>query len=214
MSSTIIRDPLAIETESFRIIDAEAGEHSFTTDEWSVVRRVIHTTADFDFIDTMHFSAGGLAAGIEAVRSGAAIYCDTNMVRAGINKTRLAAFGGSIQCYVGDDDVAEQARVEGVTRSIVALRKGVKAGCRVFLIGNAPTALYELLRCCREQKVRTALIVGAPVGFVGAAESKQALIESAEPQITCRGRKGGSAIAAAIFNAIVLLAKEGGCAQG
>ena len=114
----------------------------------------------------------------------------------------------SVHCYVADADVAEQARLEGVTRSIVALRKGVQAGCRIFLIGNAPTALYELLRFCKEEGAQPDLIVGAPVGFVGAAESKQALVESGLPQITCRGRKGGSAIAAAIFNAIVLLAKQ------
>ena len=206
--SGYIRDPQAIESESFKIIDAEAKDHAFADGEWNVVRRVIHTTADFEFIDSMLFSPKALSAGIKAVCDGAAVYCDTNMVRAGINKSRLAEFGGSVHCYVADADVAEQARQEGVTRSIVALRKGVQAGCRIFLIGNAPTALYELLRCCREEGVLPDLIVGAPVGFVGAAESKQALVESGLPQITCRGRKGGSAIAAAIFNAIVLLAKQ------
>ncbi len=209
MSDTgYIRDPQAIEAESFAIIDAEAGEHAFSDSEWPVVRRVIHTTADFEFVDSMFFTPGALDAGIAAVGSGAKVYCDTNMVRAGINKNRLAEFGGSVHCYVADADVAEQARTEGVTRSIVALRKGVQAGCQIFLIGNAPTALYELLRFCREEGVKPELIVGAPVGFVGAAESKQALVESGLPQITCRGRKGGSAIAAAIFNAIVLLAKD------
>ena len=208
MSDGIIRNPHAIEAESFKIIDAEVGEHAFASDEWSVVRRVIHTTADFEFIDTMHFTPGALAAGIAAVKNGASVYCDTNMVRSGINKNRLAVFGGSVHCHVADDDVVKQAKVEGVTRSIIALRKGVQSGCRVFLIGNAPTALYELLRFCREEGVSPDLIVGAPVGFVGAAESKEALVESGESQIVCRGRKGGSAIAAAIFNAIVLLAKD------
>ena len=208
MNDDIIRDPQAIETESFTIIDSEARDHTFTADEWSVVRRVIHTTADFDFLDTMLFSAQGVAAGIAAIRSGAPIYCDTNMVHAGINKGRLAEFGCQVHCHVADPDVASQAKSEGVTRSIVALRKGVADGCRVFLIGNAPTALYELLRLCREGEVQPELIVGAPVGFVGAAESKQALIESGLPQITCRGRKGGSAIAAAICNALVLLAAK------
>ena len=203
-----IRDPQAIEAESFTIIDAEAKEHSFTAGEWSVVRRVIHTTADFEFIDSIFFSSAAVAAGVAAVCSAADVYCDTNMVRAGINKSRLSEFGGSVHCFVADPDVAEQARKEGVTRSIVALRKGVQAGCRIFLIGNAPTALYELLRFCREEGVQPDLVVGAPVGFVGAAESKQALVESGLPQITCQGRKGGSAIAAAIFNAIVLLAKQ------
>lgn len=203
-----IRDPQAIEAESFATIDAEAGEHAFAAGEWTVVRRVVHTTADFEFIDSMHFTPGALDAGIAAVGSGVSVYCDTHMVLAGINKSRMAAFGGSVHCYVADADVAEQARKEGVTRSIVAMRKGVQAGCRIFLIGNAPTALYELLRFCREEGIQPDLVVGAPVGFVGAAESKQALVESGLPQITCRGRKGGSAIAAAIFNAIVLLAKQ------
>lgn len=204
----IIRDPQAIETESFAIIDSEARDHTFDANEWSVVRRVVHTTADFDFLDTMHFSPQAVEVGMAAVRSGLPVYCDTNMVRAGVNKNRLEAFGADVHCHVADDDVAEQAKSEGVTRSIVALRKGVAAGCRIFLIGNAPTALYELLRLTREGAVAPELIVGAPVGFVGAAESKQALIDTALPQITCSGRKGGSAIAAAIFNAIVLLAQK------
>lgn len=208
MSDDIIRDPLAIEAESFTIIDSEARDHTFDADQWSVVRRVVHTTADFDFLDTLYFSEQAVEIGKGAIRSGAAIYCDTNMVLSGINKGRLAEFGSRVHCHVADPDVAAQAKREGVTRSIVALRKGVADGCRVFLIGNAPTALYELLKLCRDGKVQPDLIVGAPVGFVGAAESKQALIESGLPQITCRGRKGGSAIAAAICNALVLLAAK------
>lgn len=208
MSDDIIRDPQAIETESFHIIDREARDHTFDAGQWSVVRRVVHTTADFDFLDTLYFSGDAVERGIAAIRAGAAIYCDTNMVLSGVNKARLAEFGCQVHCHVADPDVAEQAKQEGVTRSIVALRKGVADGCTLFLIGNAPTALYELLRLTREGLVQPDLIVGAPVGFVGAAESKQALIDTGLTQITCRGRKGGSAIAAAICNALVLLAKE------
>jgi len=204
----ILRDPQAIEAESFAIIDAEAGDHPFDARQWTIVRRVVHTTGDFDFVQGTHFSPGAVAAGIVALQAGAPVYCDTNMVRAGVNKTRLAAFGSELVCTVADPDVAEEARAEGVTRSIVALRRGVARGCRIFLIGNAPTALYELLDLCRAGKVQPALIVGAPVGFVGAAESKETLFQSGLPQIVCRGRKGGSAIAAAILNALVLLAAE------
>jgi len=208
VSDGILRDPQAIEKESFAIIDAEAGAHHFDPRQWSIVRRVVHTTGDFDFVRNMHFSPGAVAAGIVALQSGAPVYCDTNMVRAGVNKPRLAAFGSELVCHVGDAEVAAEARAQGVTRSIVALRRGVEQGCRIFLIGNAPTALYELLDLCRAGKAQPALIVGAPVGFVGAAESKETLFQSGLAQIVCRGRKGGSAIAAAILNALVLLATE------
>lgn len=204
----IIRDPQAIETRSFEIIDAEVGEHRFPEAEWQIVRRIVHTTADFDFVTNTLISDGAVAAALKSIREGCHLYCDTNMVLAGINKARLAEFGCRISCFVSDRDVADRARDEGVTRSIVALRKGVEKGAKIFLIGNAPTALYELLRLSREGKAAPVLVVGAPVGFVGAAESKEELVAAGLPQITCRGRKGGSTIAAAICNALVLLAKE------
>jgi len=205
----IIRDPQAIEAKSFEIIDAEVGTHSFSTDEWPIVRRIIHTSADYDFVMNTLITKGAVASALAAIGEGCHIYCDTNMVLAGVNKTRLAEFGCNISCHVADPDVAVKAKAEGVTRSIVALRKGVESGCRIFLIGNAPTALYELLQLCQDGKVNPALVVGVPVGFVGAAESKEELVASGLPQITCRGRKGGSTIAAAICNALVLLAKGG-----
>ena len=204
----IIRDPLAIEAKSFEIIDAEAGAHHFSAEEWPIVRRIVHTSADYDFVMNTLISKGAVASALEAIRGGSPIYCDTNMVLSGVNRSRLAEFGCSIACHVADDDVVATAKKEGVTRSIVALRKGVEAGCRIFLIGNAPTALYELLKLHAEGLVDPALVVGVPVGFVGAAESKEELVASGLPQITCRGRKGGSTIAAAICNALVLLAKD------
>ncbi len=203
-----IIEPSAIEARSFAIIDEEAGGHGFPPAEWQVVRRIVHTTADFDFLRTTIFSPGAVAAGRQALRQGQAVCCDTNMVLAGVNKTRLAAFGSAIRCHVADADVAAAAKAAGVTRSTLAVRKGVAAGSGIFLIGNAPTALFELLRLAREEGVRPALIVGVPVGFVGAAESKEALLASGLPFIACRGRKGGSAIAAAILNALLLLAEE------
>lgn len=204
----IIRDPQAIETKSFEIIDAEVGSHSFSDLEWPIVRRIVHTSADYDFVMNTLVSEGAVSSAIEAINSGCGIYCDTNMVLSGVNKSRLAEFGCSISCHVADSDVAAQAKAEGVTRSIVALRKGVEAECRIFLIGNAPTALYELLQLFKDGKVDPALVVGVPVGFVGASESKESLAATELPQITCRGRKGGSTIAAAICNALLILAGE------
>ncbi len=206
--STVILNPLEIERKSFEIIDAEVGTHDYDARQWPVVRRIIHTTADFEFARSTCFAPGAVAAGIAALRSGAKVLSDTNMVKAGVNKSRLAAFGSSIDCYVADAEVAAQAKVAGVTRSIMATRKGVAEGCRIFLIGNAPTALFELLELVRTGQLEPALVVGVPVGFVGAEESKEALLASGLPYITCRGRKGGSAIAAAILNALMLLAEK------
>ncbi|HEY7745291.1 MAG TPA: precorrin-8X methylmutase [Desulfuromonadales bacterium] len=203
-----ILDPSAIEAESFAIIDREVGEHGYDRRQWPVVRRIIHTTADFDFARTTWFSSGAVEAGIAALRRGASILGDTHMVLAGVNKTRLAALGGDIRCHVADPEVAAQARTLGITRSILATRKGVAAGCGIYLIGNAPTALFELLHLAEAGAVSPALVVGVPVGFVGAEESKEALFASGLPFITCRGRKGGSAIAAAILNAMMLLAEK------
>lgn len=210
MTNDIVLDPMEIERRSFAIIDAEVGPHPHDDRQWPIVRRIIHTTADFDFAAATCFSAGALASGIAALRRGESILCDTNMVRAGINKTRLAAFGSDLVCHVADPDVAREARAQGVTRSLVAMRRGVAEGCGIFLVGNAPTALFELLELARRGVAHPALVIGVPVGFVGAAESKEALLASALPFIVCRGRKGGSAIAAAILNALMILAGEEG----
>ncbi len=206
----VILDPSAIEAKSFEIIDHEVGPHDYDRLQWPVVRRIIHTTADFDFARTTCFSPGAVAAGIAALRQGTSVLGDTRMVLAGVNKARLTNFGCHIDCHVADPDVAEQARALGITRSIVATRKGVENGSGIFLFGNAPTALFELLQLAAAGKVRPALVVGVPVGFVGAEESKEALYASGLPFITCRGRKGGSAIAATILNALMILAEEQG----
>lgn len=204
----VILNPSEIEARSFEIIDHEVGPHGYDALQWPVVRRVIHTTADFDFVRSTLFSAGAAEAGIAALKRGEAILCDTNMVAAGVNKSRLRTFGCDLRCHVADADVAGKARAEGITRSIVATRKGIEEGCGVYLIGNAPTALFELLRQVREGRVSPSLVVGVPVGFVGAEESKEALLETDLPYIVCRGRKGGSAIAAAVLNALMILAEE------
>jgi len=207
--SGILLDPFEIERRSFAIIDAEVGRHDFDERQWPVVRRIIHTTADFEFATTTCFSPGAVAAGTAALRRGEKVLCDTNMVLAGVNKARLAAFGSDIACHVADPEIASAAREQGMTRSLLAMRKGVAEGCGIYLIGNAPTALFELLELARSGLAKPSLVVGVPVGFVGAAESKEALLTSKLPFITCRGRKGGSAIAAAILNALMILAEEG-----
>jgi precorrin-8X/cobalt-precorrin-8 methylmutase len=204
---TILK-PEEIEAESFRIIDSEIGPHQFDDQQWPIVRRVIHTTADFELAEQMHFSWGVVGRALSTLRCGAKILCDTNMVLSGINKSRLAKLGGRVACHVADLQVAAEAKQAGLTRSTFALRKGVAEGCTVFLIGNAPTALFELLRLVERGEVQPDLIVGVPVGFVGAAESKAALLETDLPFIAIEGRKGGSAIAAAILNALLIQAES------
>ena len=208
MDSLTMR-PEAIETESFRIIDDEAGAHGWPEPEWQVVRRAIHTSADFDYSRTMVFSEQAVERAVAAIRNGAAIVTDTTMALSGISKPRLVSFGCTLSCRVADPDVAEQAQREGITRSIAAMRKAVAATPgAIFVIGNAPTALFELLRLIKEGQAEPALIIGLPVGFVGAEESKSALAALAAPVpfITNRGRKGGSNVAAAVVNALAIMA--------
>jgi precorrin-8X/cobalt-precorrin-8 methylmutase len=201
--------PEQIETESFRIIDREAGDHGWPETEWQVVRRAIHTSADFEYARMMVFSEHAVEKAIAALTSGAGIVTDTNMALSGISKPRLAAFGCPVSCHVADQDVAAKARNEGVTRSIIAMRKGAANPCNgIFVIGNAPTALFELLRLIDAGTVKPALVIGLPVGFVGAEESKNALASGNHgiPFITNIGRKGGSNVAAAVVNALAILA--------
>jgi precorrin-8X/cobalt-precorrin-8 methylmutase len=211
LMDSLLMKPEDIETESFRIIDSEAGEHDWPDAEWQVVRRAIHTSADFEYVRTMVFSEGAVAQAVTAIRSGAGIVTDTNMALAGINKARLASFGCHASCHVADSDVSALAQREGITRSVVAMRKSVhNLNNLIFVIGNAPTALFELQRLIREGQTRPALIIGLPVGFVGAEESKNALAagDHSVPFITNIGRKGGSNVAAAVLNALVILAGQ------
>jgi precorrin-8X/cobalt-precorrin-8 methylmutase len=203
--------PEEIETESFRIIDAESGNHGWPDAEWQIVRRAIHTSADFEYAHSMVFSDDVVEKAIEALKSGAGIVTDTNMALSGISKPRLVPWGCQVSCHVADPDVAEQAKSEGVTRSITAMRKGVaNPKNRIFVIGNAPTALFELLRLIETGAADPALIIGLPVGFVGAEESKNALASGTHniPFITNIGRKGGSNVAAAVVNALAIMAAQ------
>jgi precorrin-8X/cobalt-precorrin-8 methylmutase len=179
-----------------------------------VVRRVIHPGADFDYSRTMVLSEGAVERGIEALRRGRGIVTDTTMALAGINKRLLERFGIRASCLVADPEVAAEAAREGTTRSTAAMRKAARDPANgIFVIGNAPTALFELLRLVREHGLRPELVVGLPVGFVGAEESKEALLREAAgygiPCIANRGRKGGSTVAAAVINALLLLADGG-----
>ncbi|MCZ7570899.1 MAG: precorrin-8X methylmutase [Ardenticatenaceae bacterium] len=209
-SDTMIVHPSAITANSFHLVRRELGTRAdrFTPDELSVVARVIHSTADFDFAETLAWSDGAIDAGVAALRRGAAVICDVSMVHTGISARRLAALGGTLYCFIADADVHAVARREGTTRALVAIRKaGPLLDGALLAIGNAPTALLEAIRMVREEERRPALIIGVPVGFVATAESKAELATHREvPWITCHGRKGGSPVAVAIVNALLRLA--------
>ena len=197
---------------SFDIVDQEAGEHDFSAGEWEVVRRVIHATADFEFKELMHFHSDAIRSGIAALRGGCPVLVDVKMIAVGLNQTRLDAYGCSIHHYISDEDVIATAKEKNTTRAIESIQKAHRLGQldgAVIAIGNAPTALLEVVRLVREGKARPALVIGVPVGFVSAAESKEAVLELEEiPYIVARGRKGGSAIAVAIIHALLMLSVQ------
>lgn len=201
--------PDAIEAESFRIIDAEVGPHEFSVIEWPIVQRAIHSTADFDLGRSMIFHPRAVEAGIAAIRRGAHVVADVQMIQAGVSAGYLAEFGGRVLCYMADPDVAERARAEGTTRAIQCMRKAAReAPGAIYAIGNAPTALLELVRLVEDGDASPSLIIGVPVGFVSAAESKEQLrTQALVPYITNRGRKGGTPVAVSITNALLRLAR-------
>ena len=202
-------DPAKIEELSFKIIEKEAKEHGLKADEWAVVRRLIHTTADFEFLQNTRFHPQAVEAGIAAIRSGAAIFTDTRMAQAGITRRHLAQFGCEVHCYIDDPEVVAVAKRENSTRAAAAVSQAkelLHGGMAV--IGNAPTALIELVRRHEQGILQPALVVGMPVGFVNAAEAKELLMASGLVYISVAGRKGGSAVAAATVNAIANLAAK------
>ena len=201
--------PHEIEAKSFAIIDAEAGPHNFGPDEWKIVRRMIHTTADFEYMQMVRISNNAVAAGIKAIRNGCTVITDTNMAKTGIRKDLLAGFGSRCECLMADPQVAEQATERGVTRARVAVEKAAQIMENgIYVVGNAPTALLHLLDMINNKAANPALVVGLPVGFVNAAESKAALVETKIPYISNVGRKGGSNVAASVINALALIAKD------
>jgi precorrin-8X/cobalt-precorrin-8 methylmutase len=202
--------PEDIESMSFRIIEEEAGDHGHTDGHWPIVRRMVHTSADFEYIRSVRFHPDAVAAGIEAIRSGKNIITDTTMALSGIRKASIQKCGGTVICHVADPDISRKAKELGVTRSKLAVdmaADGMNGG--IYAVGNAPTALLRLMELIREGKAKPALILGFPVGFVNAAESKAELLDMDVPYITNVGRKGGSNIAAAVVNALIIMAESG-----
>ncbi|WCK56472.1 precorrin-8X methylmutase [Aneurinibacillus sp. Ricciae_BoGa-3] len=199
--------PQQIEERSFQIIDEEIGDHPFSDEQYKVVQRVIHASADFELGKSLRMHSGAIQAGIDAIRSGKKIICDVQMVQVGISKPRVEKYGCEVDVYISDRDVMEEAKRLNTTRAIISMRKAAKvADGGIYAIGNAPTALLELIRLIKEGHARPGLIIGLPVGFVSAAESKEELAKLDIPFITNVGRKGGSTVTVAAVNAISLLA--------
>ena len=198
--------PMEIESRSFEIISGILDERGIALPEENapIVKRVIHTTADFDYVDNLVFSDRAVQFGIEALKSGCDIVTDTQMAKAGISKATLAKFGGQVHCFMSDEDVAREAKERGVTRAAVSMEKAARLGKPlIFAIGNAPTALIAIDELMKRNALTPRLIIGVPVGFVNVVESKELIIASSVPYIVARGRKGGSNVAAAIVNALL-----------
>ena len=202
-----IKEPMAIENRSMELIAPHLAELHLDERETKLYSRLIHASGDVGYAPITRVHPEAIDRAIEALKAGAHIYTDVEMVRTGINKKKLASFGGEVHCLVADPEIAARAKEEGITRSMVAMRHFGKAlDGSIIAIGNAPTALFEVLRLVREEGIRPACIIGIPVGFVGAAESKAELAENGLiPYITVEGTKGGSPIAAAAVNALMYL---------
>ena len=201
--------PEEIEARSMELIGQELGERTFPAEQLPVIKRVIHTTADFDYADNLVFSDGAVAKGIAAMKGGCTLVTDTQMAWSGVNKRVLEKFGGRAVCFMSDPDVAAEAKARGVTRAAVSMERAAKlSGPVVFALGNAPTALVQVCRLIDEKALAPALVIGAPVGFVNVVESKELLLGLDVPYIVARGRKGGSNVAAAICNALLYLASN------
>jgi len=200
--------PADIERESFATITRELGDKQPPEELAPIVKRVIHTTADFEYADTLYFSPDVVEKAKAAIRGGATIVTDTQMAYSGINKRSAAKFGCEVHCFMSDEDVAKRAKAEGVTRARMSMDKASELGDNViFAIGNAPTALIRL-RELIDDGYRPKLIIGVPVGFVNVVPSKELIIETDIPCIVARGRKGGSNVAACIVNALLYMMDE------
>ncbi|MGN1002777.1 MAG: precorrin-8X methylmutase [Oscillospiraceae bacterium] len=196
--------PMEIENRSFAIITELLGDTRLDPENEPVIKRVIHTTADFDYVQNLVFSDHAVQKGIEALKGGCDIVTDTQMARAGINKTILGKLGGQVHCFMSDPDVAAEAKERGVTRAMVSMERAAQLPkpC-IFAVGNAPTALISLYDQIQAGTLAPALIIGVPVGFVNVVESKERILCLDTPHIVARGRKGGSNVAAAICNAML-----------
>lgn len=196
--------PMDIEKRSFEIITELLGDTKLAPENELVIKRVIHTTADFEYVQNLVFSEHAVQKGIEALRNGCDIVTDTQMAKSGINKTILGRLGGHVHCFMSDPDVAVEARERGITRAMVSMERTakLKKPC-IFAIGNAPTALISIHEQMEKGLLHPALVIGVPVGFVNVVESKELILASDVPHIVARGRKGGSNVAAAICNAML-----------
>lgn len=206
---TYITQPQNIEDKSFeiiqQIIEQTRPDYQFKDElQAKIIKRCVHTSADFDWLDILKFSSTANQTLLEALQRGATIYTDTNMVLSGMNKTRLDKLACQYRCYVADPITREIAHQKGITRSMAAVEQAAnEEGEKIFVFGNAPTALFRLLELYQEGRLKPSAVVGVPVGFVGAEESKDALMQTDLPYIAAQGRKGGSNIAAAIMNALL-----------
>lgn len=201
-----IHDPKAIEARSFEIITETLGQRDFTDREAKIIKRVIHTTADFEYADILELSQGAVEIGLNEIKKGSNIITDTKMAYSGINKTVLEKFGGEVHCFISDEEVAQAAKMKGITRAMASMDVAVQnPKNKIFAIGNAPTALFRLKELIEEGKAMPSLIIGVPVGFVNVVESKEAIKELGIPYIISNGRKGGSTVAAAIVNALLYM---------
>lgn len=198
--------PMDIEKRSFAIITEELG-YELPEDKAPIIKRCIHTSADFDYARNLIFSEDSIEQALEAIRNGASIVTDTQMGRSGINKKKLGRYGGQVYCFMSDDDVAERAKQNGTTRAVASMEKACELNEKlIFAIGNAPTALIRLYELIREGKIRPELVIGVPVGFVNVVQSKEMILTLEHtPYIIAKGRKGGSNIAACICNALLYM---------
>lgn len=200
--------PEEIEARSMAIIEEKLGGRCWPEPEFSIVKRCIHTSADFDYADNLYFSPEAGKIALRLLKEGAHIVTDTKMAASGINKKRLEALGGHVYCFMDNPDVAEQAKERGITRSAVCMEKGCQVpGKKIFAVGNAPTALIRLYELIEQGMGAPDLIIGVPVGFVNVVESKELIMNTKVPCIVAKGRKGGSNIAAAICNALIYQCK-------
>ena len=197
--------PAEIEKRSFEIITEELGDFPLVPGTEAVVKRCIHTSADFDYARNLVFSPGVIEKMMDAIRRGACIVTDTQMAKAGINKSRLAAYGGEVFCFMSDEDVAEKAKADGTTRAAASMEKAASLDRElIFAIGNAPTALVRLHELIEEGRIHPEAVIAVPVGFVNVVQSKEMILELKDtPYIVARGRTGGSNIAACICNAVL-----------
>ncbi|MBD7912996.1 precorrin-8X methylmutase [Clostridium cibarium] len=201
--------PRDIEKRSFEIITEELGDIKLDPEKELIIKRVIHTTADFEYVNNLKFSDNAVEKAMEAIKNGACIVTDTQMAKSGINKKALAKYGGEVFCFMSDEDVAKIAKENGTTRATASMDKASEIDRKlIFAIGNAPTALVRLYELIKEGKINPRLVIGVPVGFVNVVQSKELIMESGVDFIVAKGRKGGSNVAAAICNALLYMIND------